>query len=58
MRTRTLSNRLLHLRDIQLDVRLHLEVLIVCAVHLVLDVLFEVEHLAVRSFVSIHYYFC
>ena len=37
---------LLHLRDVQLNVRLHLQILIVCSMHLILNVLLQVEHLA------------
>lgn len=37
--------RLLHLRDVQLDVRVHLQKLVMCSVYLVLDVLLQIHHL-------------
>lgn len=37
---------LLHLGDVELDVRLHLEVLVVGRVHLVLNVFLEIQHLS------------
>ena len=39
------SNALLHLRDVQFDMALHLHVLFTSALHFVLDLLFEIDHL-------------
>lgn len=39
------SNALLHLRDVQLDMALHLHVLFTSTLHFVLDLLFEINHL-------------
>lgn len=39
------SNALLHLRDVKLDMALHLHVLLSRTLHFVLDLLFEVNHL-------------
>ena len=39
------SNALLHLRDVQFDMALHLHVLLSSALHFVLDLLFEINHL-------------
>ena len=39
------SNALLHLRDVQLDMALHLHVLLSRTLHFMLDLLFEVNHL-------------
>ena len=43
------SYALLHLSDIQLDMRLQLEVLIMGIVDLILDVFFQVGHLRGKS---------
>ena len=37
--------RLLHLRDVELDMGVHLQILVVRGVNLVLDVFFEIGHL-------------
>ena len=39
------SNALLHLRDVQFDMALHLHVLFTSALHFVFDLLFEIDHL-------------
>lgn len=39
------SDALLHLGDVELDMALHLHVLFASAVHFVLDLLFEIDHL-------------
>ena len=43
------SNALLHLRDVELDMTLHLHVLFAGALDFVLDLLFEIDHLMVRE---------
>lgn len=40
-------NRLLHLFDVQFNVRVHLQELVVCTVDFVLDFLFQVRHLEI-----------
>lgn len=39
------SYRLFHLSDVQLDMRVHLQELIMSAVNLILDVFFQIDHL-------------
>jgi hypothetical protein len=41
----TASDALLHLRDVQSDMALHLHVLFPCALDFVLDLFFEISHL-------------
>ena len=45
--SRSLLNALLHLGDIELDMRLELQVFVMRTVHLVLDVLLQIGHLTV-----------
>jgi hypothetical protein len=43
------SDALLHLRDVELDMTLHLHVLFTGALHFVLDLLLEIDHLRGRE---------
>lgn len=43
--SRGASNRLLHLCDVQLDMGVHLQILVMRRVDLILDVFFQVGHL-------------
>jgi hypothetical protein len=43
--TQSISYTLLHLSDVELDVRFQLHVLVVGAVHFMLDILLQISHL-------------